>query len=448
MVTPRVVGFIAAHARRLRAAVRRPAARFLVVRADDLEVVLPDDDTLVAVVYLRDMTTRITNLALRAWPPIRRYGFDALVLLAMLEVALELAFGREHNKDAPTGSLWILIPLSIAVLAPLLARRRYPFAAPAAVYLYCAAVSFYNGNLVTFSFGIFLAVLTSAFLMGMLPDRNQSVSGLAIGIGAAAIVVHNDPDQGWGDFFFISLLFTIVWLAGNALGAKLTQYRQAEERAARLEREREDRARAAVAEERARIARELHDVVGHSVSVMTVQASGVRRLLRPEQEREREALLIVEQTGREALAEMRRMVGVLRRPEEAPALAPQPSLDHLSRLVEQAREAGLPVELRIEGEAAQLPAGVDLTAYRLVQEGLTNVVKHAGATRAEVLVNYGDGFVEVTVKDNGQGVGNGDGGGHGLVGMRERVSVYGGELDAGPQTGGGYRLRAKLPLTS
>ena len=219
-------------------------------------------------------------------------------------------------------------------------------------------------------------------------------------------------------------------------------------RAIRAEHEREERARVAVAEERARIARELHDVVGHSVSVMTVQASGVRRLLRPDQEREREALLVVERTGREALAEMRRMVGVLRRPEEAPALAPQPSLDHLSRLVEQAREAGLPVELRIEGEAIQLPAGVDLTAYRLVQEGLTNVVKHAQATRAEVLVNYGDGYLEVTVNDDGQGVGNGDGGGHGLVGMRERVSVYGGELDAGPQTGGGYRLRAKLPITS
>jgi signal transduction histidine kinase len=174
----------------------------------------------------------------------------------------------------------------------------------------------------------------------------------------------------------------------------------------------------------------------------------VRRLLRPDQDREREALLVVERTGREALAEMRRMVGVLRRPEEAPALAPQPSLDHLNRLVDQAREAGLPVELRIEGEAIQLPAGVDLTAYRLVQEGLTNVVKHAQATRAEVLVNYGDGYLEVTVRDDGQGVGNGDGGGHGLVGMRERVSVYGGDLDAGPQPGGGYRLRAKLPLTS
>jgi signal transduction histidine kinase len=392
------------------------------------------------------MTARIANLARRVWPLIRRYGFDALVLLAMLEVSLELAFGREHNKDAPTGSLWLLIPLSIAVLVPLLARRRFPFAAPAAVYLYCAAVSFYNGNLVTFSFGIFLAVLTSAFLMGMLPDRSQSVSGLAIGVGAAAIVVHNDPDQGWGDFFFISLLFTIVWLAGNALGAKLTQYRQAEERAARLEREREERARAAVAEERARIARELHDVVGHSVSVMTVQASGVRRLLRPDQEREREALLIVEQTGREALAEMRRLVDVLRRPEESPALAPQPSLQHLDKLLDQVRESGLDVELKVEGDVAKLPASVDLAAYRLVQEGLTNTLKHAQAHRAEVLVRYGKGEVELVVADDGNGTGGGDGGGHGLVGLRERIAVAGGELDAGPRAGGGFQVRARLPM--
>jgi len=218
------------------------------------------------------------------------------------------------------------------------------------------------------------------------------------------------------------------------------------ERATRAEREREERARVAVADERARIARELHDVVGHSVSVMTVQASAVRRLLLPEQQREREALLVVERTGREALAEMRRMVGVLRRPEEAPALAPQPSLEHLDKLVAQAREAGLPVELRVEGDSVQLPAGVDLTAYRLIQEGLTNTIKHARATRAEVVVRYTGDHVELAVSDDGDGGGSGDGGGHGLVGMRERVSVYGGELEAGSAPSGGYRLRARLPI--
>ena len=140
------------------------------------------------------------------------------------------------------------------------------------------------------------------------------------------------------------------------------------------------------------------------------------------------------------------MVGVLRRPEEAPALAPQPTLEQLERLVEHAREAGLPVELRIEGAPKQLPTGVDLTAYRLVQEGLTNALKHARAQQAEVVVRYSDGHVELTVSDDGPGGGGGDKGGHGLVGMRERVSVYGGELEAGPRPEGGYRLHARLPV--
>jgi len=180
--------------------------------------------------------------------------------------------------------------------------------------------------------------------------------------------------------------------------------------------------------------------------VMTVQASAVRRRLKPDQEQEREALEIVEQTGREALAEMRRLVGVLRRPEEAPALAPQPSLEHLDRLVSQARESGLPVELTVEGDPSQLPPGVDLTAYRLVQEGLTNTIKHARASRADVLVRYEDGAVEISVVDDGDGGGDGGGGGHGLVGMRERVAVYGGEIEAGPRAEGGYALRARLPV--
>jgi len=137
---------------------------------------------------------------------------------------------------------------------------------------------------------------------------------------------------------------------------------------------------------------------------------------------------------------------VLRHAEEAPALAPQPSLEQIERLVEQTRDAGLPVELRIEGEPVPLPAGLDLTAYRLVQEGLTNTLKHAHAHRAEVVVRYDDGYVELSVSDDGEGGGDGGGGGHGLVGMRERVSVYGGELEAGPRAGGGFRLRARLPV--
>ena len=382
----------------------------------------------------------------RLGPLTRRYWFDALLVVGLgLSVAVAVV---DQGKDTgPQGPMALDIVLAVGLVVPLFFRRRFPFAAPVAVGAVAVVASLAESSLPQADFIAPLAGCSAVFLLAQLPDWRQAVAGLPLAVGVEAIVVNNDPRGQFGQFVFVSLLFTIVWIAGFSLGRKFVEADEARERAARAELEREQRARDAVAEERARIARELHDVVGHSVSVMTVQASGVRRLLREDQEREREALLIVERTGREALAEMRRMVGVLRRPEEAPALAPQPSLGHLDRLVQQAREAGLPVDLRIEGEAVALPAGVDLTAYRLVQEGLTNTLKHAKASCAHVRVNYGDGMIEVTISDDGHGVGNGDGGGHGLVGMRERVSVYGGELDAGPQPGGGYRLRAKLPVT-
>jgi signal transduction histidine kinase len=381
----------------------------------------------------------------RLWSLAREYWFDGLIL-AGVGVGLAEATVRQGDKHAPSGPLWFDLLATLAIVLPLFARRRFRFGAPVAVGIAVAAASFVDKTLIPTGLIVILASISAFVLMGTLSDRTQAIAGLAFGIGVTAIVAHNDPHGGVGNFVFTSIAFSIAWTIGFAVSRRFHEATEAKERAARAEREREERARLAVADERARIARELHDVVGHSVSVMTVQASAARRLLRPHQEREREALAVVEQTGREALAEMRRMVGVLRRPEEAPALAPQPSLEYVDKLVDHAREAGLTVELRIEGTPAQLPAGVDLTAYRLVQEGLTNALKHANAHRAEVLVRYGDGHVELMVSDDGRGDGAGDGGGHGLVGMRERVSVYGGELEAGPRVGGGYRLSARLPI--
>jgi signal transduction histidine kinase len=373
-------------------------------------------------------------VARKSWLWIRRSFFDALIVLGAAFGVAEIVL-RRNEEAAPT------LPVPVAAVAEalltltLLARHRFPFGAPTTMFVVAGALSFVDGRLIPFTLPGFLTALAGCLLFGLLPERRQAVAGLAIAVAVGVIAVRNDPSGTSEDYFGIPFLFTLVWVVGVALGWNLQQTRKAEERA-----------RTAVGEERARIARELHDVVGHSVSVMTVQASAVRRLLRPDQEREREALLVVERTGREALAEMRRMVGVLRRPEEAPALAPQPSLEHLDRLVEQVREAGLAVELRIEGEPAQLPPGVDLTAYRLVQEGLTNALKHAQASHAHVLVRYGDGEVELVITDDGRGDGHAKGTGHGLVGMRERVSVYGGELDAGPRPEGGYALRARLPV--
>jgi signal transduction histidine kinase len=380
----------------------------------------------------------------RFWPYAKRYWFDAVVI-AGIGISIEVSVADIHKKNGPKGPLWFDVIASVAFLAPFLFRRRYPFGAPATVGVMIAAISFIDFGFVNDQFTTFLSGIVAAFMFGMLRDRRQALTGAALLVGVVAIVAHNQGDHP-GDFFLPLVVFGVSWVVGYGLGEKFHEGDEARERAARLEREREEQARLVVAEERARIARELHDIVGHSVSVMTVQAAGVRSLLKADQEREREALMVIEQTGREALAEMRRLVGVLRRPEEAPALAPQPSLENVDRLVSQAREAGLPVELRVEGDRVQLPPGVDLTGYRLVQEGLTNAIKHARAEHAEVVVRYAGKWVELTVSDDGDGEGDGVKGGNGLVGMRERVSVYGGELEAGPLPQGGYRLHATLPV--
>ena len=182
---------------------------------------------------------------------------------------------------------------------------------------------------------------------------------------------------------------------------------------------------------------------------MVVQASGVRRLLKADQQREREALLSVEQIGRQALSEMRKMLGVMRTGEDQPAtaaLTPQPGLQHVDRLISQVEEAGLPVTLRVEGDRPELSPGVDLSAYRIVQEGLTNALKHAKGAHAQVLIRYVDSHVQLEIADDGPGQATTDGLGHGLVGMRERVALYGGTLEAGPRDGGGFILRAELPV--
>jgi signal transduction histidine kinase len=283
-------------------------------------------------------------------------------------------------------------------------------------------------------------------LVGATLERRVAYFGGATTFALVSIIYYRDPSASPSDFFFLLFFFGAAWLAGLALSSRSQQALELRARAERAERDREDEARRAVEEERARIARELHDVVAHSVSVMVVQAGGVRRLLDPDQDRQREALLAIENTGRAALTEMRRMLGVLRSDEpQAGPLAPQPGLEHLDRLLEQTRQAGLSVELEVEGEPVPLAAGIDLSAYRIVQEGLTNTLKHAGpGANARVIVRYLPEQLELEVSNDGTLPSNGDG--HGLVGMRERVALYGGTLEAGPGKNGGYSVRARLPV--
>ena len=283
--------------------------------------------------------------------------------------------------------------------------------------------------------GLVLAVYSVAAYAG----RRRSLVGLMIALAAVLVVEAGDAIIMWP--FFVG-----VWLAGRLFRDRQNLAAALQTRTEELEREQRETARLAIAQERARIARELHDVVAHSVSVMVVQAGAERLALREESESTREVLRSIEQTGRQALAEMRRLLGMLREEDDESGLAPQPGLDQLEALVASVRAAGLPVELRIEGRRLPLPPGLDVSAYRILQEALTNSLRHAGADRARVVVSYGGGKLELEVADNGRGRLNGDGGGHGLVGMRERVALYGGELQAGDAEEGGFVVRARLPF--
>ena len=366
----------------------------------------------------------------------RRYGLDLLIVVGAFAAALEVVIAEEP-ATAPQTSPWFAAPAAAFVVLALLGRRWWPFAAPAGLWLAAAALSFVDGTLVVYTDAVAVAGLAASFLLGQVRDEVQQRVGGAIVLASAAIIVSNDPLHAAEDFIFTPALFGIAWLAGFALRERSAQAEAAEERAAQA-------AQLAAAEERTRIARELHDIVAHAVSVMVLQAGAVRHRL-PVGEDE-EALRDVEQTGRTALAEMRRLLGALRREGDEVDLAPQPGLGTLEPLVEAFGRAGLPVQLTVDGEAAPLPRALDLSAYRIIQEGLTNALKHAGATRADVVVRYGAGELQIDVHDDGRGAAGGDGLGHGLVGIRERVKVFGGSMTAGTSNGGGFTLSARLPL--
>jgi signal transduction histidine kinase len=246
------------------------------------------------------------------------------------------------------------------------------------------------------------------------------------------------------DYVFPPVLMAVAWASGRAVRARTRLAADLHEAAARVAEASAEEQQLAAGEERRRIAREMHDLVAHSMSVMVVQAGGARRILAHDPGRALEAATRIERTGREALGEMRNLLGVLNGPHAA--LAPQPTLAELGELITRARAAGLPTVLEFRGERRDLPAGLDLAAYRIVQEGLTNAIKYAGHAPTTVTVDWNEDALTLEVRDHGERVARTGDGGHGLVGMRERVRLYGGELDAGPADGGGWRVRATLPL--
>jgi signal transduction histidine kinase len=300
-------------------------------------------------------------------------------------------------------------------------------------------------------FGVFATLVLAGYSVAAHEDRRRALAGLGALAAAGVVWSLRDPvdtnlSEHLGSATWLAPV-VIAWLLGAYLRTRRLYVAELGERADRAEREREERTEAAVASERARIARELHDIVAHSVSVMVVQAEAADEMLdRDRPDRARAPVRKIQETGRAALTDMRRMLGILREADSRPALLPQPGIANLELLLAKVRESGLPVELEVAGEPEPLPPGIDLSAYRIVQEALTNSLKYAGQAHARVAVRYTVGALELEVSDDGAGAANGSAGGHGLVGMRERVALFGGELDAGPAPGGGYVVRAHLPL--
>jgi signal transduction histidine kinase len=375
----------------------------------------------------------------------RRHGFDILIVLAAAEAAIELVVTRDSSK-APSTPLWGSIPAVMLIVLSLLAWRRFSFGVPASFWVLAAALSFVDGRLVPYLISVFIAGMADAFLLGNLRDPLRARFGLAIVVGGAATVVFNSPNPQASTFVLIPLLFAICWLGGFAVRTRAEQAEAAEARASRAEFERDAAARIAVAEERARIARELHDIVAHAVSVMVLQVGAVRHRLPESLPEDADALRRVEQTGRTALTEMRRLLGAMRAEGDELELTPQPGLDGLDSLLDEVGRAGLPVRLRVQGRRVPLARAIDLSAYRIVQEALTNALKHAHATRADVTVRYEPDELHIEVRDDGVGTASSNGSGHGLIGVRERVKIYGGEMSAGPARGGGFVLTTHLPL--
>ena len=369
--------------------------------------------------------------------PARRWADAAIVLLAIAAQVDVWTSDTQtpHAVTAPAALLWTL---------PLLWRRRYPLGAPVLVFATLAAEAFLPGDVTTESSVNAFALIGTFCVAGTHPDPRYALLGGGAGFVAISSIVLNDADESTRQTAVaIFCLGAAAWALGRALAERGRRAEVLEARAERVEREHE----AAVLSERARIAGELHDVIAHSVSVMTIQAGAARLMLDEDPQRAREPLEAVEETGHQALGEMRRLLGILRGGDEGER-APQPGLAHLDALMEQVRSAGLPVELVREGTWKPVSPGVDLAAFRIVQEALTNVLKHAPGASASVLLRYAGGQLELEVT-NGAGDRNGAGaesGGYGLIGMRQRVALYGGELESGPRPDGGYRVAARIPL--
>jgi signal transduction histidine kinase len=369
-------------------------------------------------------------------------AFDVLVVGVAIAAELEVVLrGLEP--------WWLRLAVWMYTL-PLLARGRWPLGAPLFVIAVQILISFVDVPGGTRENWGVIAYVLAFWVLGSSNRLREATVGLVTGLVGIVVLTLEDPRVLPSESFSVAVFASLTWLGAVVLRQRALRLAQAEDRSAALELDHR-KAQAALAEERARIARELHDVVAHSVSVMTVQAGAARMMLTSDPARALAPLLAVEETGRQALDELRRLLGVLRPDDHDFGLAPQPGLENLPDLVESLRGTGMAVELGIGGEARPVPPGVGLAAYRIVQEALTNALKHSAAEHVRVLVDYTADELRIAVCDDGRGPSRtrsdrGQPLGHGLAGMRERAALYGGELRVGPGEAGGYTVRVNLPI--
>jgi signal transduction histidine kinase len=369
---------------------------------------------------------------------IDRRRIDWLIAAVFIVVGeAELLIAQEDND-----ALLLTVGVSLIAYGSLAWRRRRPlivcciiFASWVLANVGLAGVEPMQTPLVSVLFASYAA---GAYTSG----RSARIAPFLV-VGGMLSVIATFDEQVFTDYIFPTAFVLIAWLAGRGVRTRTRLTEELHEAAVQAQEAHEEEIARAAADERRRIAREMHDVVAHSVSVMVVQAGGARRILDRDPARAIDAAAHIEEVGRAAMAEMRRLLGVMHHSDER---APQPGMARLGALVERTRAAGLPVSLSVEGEPRSLPAGMDLAAYRVVQEALTNAIKHAGAAPTEVTVRWEPEHLELEIVDNGAPATNGKAGGHGLVGMEERVRLYDGELRASRRDGGGFEVVARLPL--
>jgi signal transduction histidine kinase len=375
-----------------------------------------------------------------------RLAADAALASVVVVVGqLEVWAPSVMHPGSLAGPRWMISVGYFALGALVAVRRIWPLGAIVAAFGISTVQVLAAGA--SEGLGGFVPVVILTYSVAAYEDRRRALAGLALVL--VGLILHEAFDPLNRDMLNLAgaipfdLAAVAAWLGGAYTRTRRLYVAELRDRAERAEREREERVRSATAQERARIARELHGAVAHAMSVIVVQAEAAEEVLGPDSERARVPLQRIQRLGRDGLTEMRRLLGVLRQDIE-PELAPQPGLEAMEQLVDQMCAAGLPVTLTVEGPPRPLPAGVDISAYRIVQEALTNTLRHAHASRATVVVRYGDPL-ELEIADDGVGGSRRAGAGHGLVGMRERVSLYGGELELDTRNGHGFRIRATLP---